>query len=218
MRKFSLAICLALMVAQPVTAADQMASEASVKRLFASMDQHRILDTMLEQIEATMRASVSRALLGQPLTAEQQKIVADMQSKLAELLKTEMSWKELEPMFVDVYRKTFTEQEVDGMVAFYQSSVGKAVITKMPTAMKSSMQAMQERVGVLTPKFQQLMQDTLRQIKATPAAGQSAPQQARSGQTGSAEQGPGQKTGSGQAGPGSGNPAPARPAVASPPK
>jgi len=49
------------------------------------------------------------------------------------LVKEELNWATFEPMMVEVYRNTFSQHEVDGMLTFYRSEAGQAVIAKLPT-------------------------------------------------------------------------------------
>lgn len=78
-----------------------------------------------------------------------------------------MRWEVLEPILIDIYRQSFTQSEIDGMLAFYRSEVGQAVIAKMPVVMQNSIQAMQARVAALMPKLQQLQRETVAQLIAT---------------------------------------------------
>lgn len=59
-------------------------------------------------------------------------------------------YREIMEMIVPVYEKHFTEAELDGMIAFYQTEVGQALVTKTPLVMRESMQigaAWGEKVG-----------------------------------------------------------------------
>ncbi|HJX20059.1 MAG TPA: DUF2059 domain-containing protein, partial [Steroidobacteraceae bacterium] len=62
------------------------------------------------------------------------------------------------------------QHEVDGMLTFYRSEVGQAVIAKLPAAMQQSMTSIQGHVKTLTPKIVQLEKDTAAQLKAAAEA------------------------------------------------
>ncbi len=55
-----------------------------------------------------------------------------------------MDWDAIEPTFADIYRKTFSQHEVDGMMVFHKSDVGHSIIAKMPMAMHETMQAVDD--------------------------------------------------------------------------
>ena len=175
--KFILSAVLAMCASQATLAADVKAaadveaaeskpSEASIRQLFETMHTASLIDNLMSQVEGTVRGSMAQAVAGQKPNAQQQKILEDMEHRIFALVKEQLDWKELEPMMVDVYRNTFSQREVDGMLNFYRSDVGQAVVTKLPTATQQSMAAMQGRMRSLTPKIQQLERDAAAQIKA----------------------------------------------------
>jgi uncharacterized protein len=171
MKLLALWISLLMCCASPVAhAADTPASEASIKRLMEITNSKNMVDAMMAQMDGLMRNTMKQATNGQPLTAEQEAIMADMRTKVTALMKDELKWSTLEPVLVDVYRKSFTQQEVDGMLSFYQSPAGRAVIAKMPLVMQNSMQAMQGRMAALMPKIQQIVAQSVEKVKKLPAA------------------------------------------------
>jgi len=164
MRTFAAAlICL---FATTQTFADEPATDASIRELFVVMDTAKMLDGMYGQMDSMMQTSMKQAMTGHQLNAEQQKIIDDMRAKLIAMMQEEMSWRTLEPLMMDIYRKSFTEPEVKGMIQFYKSDVGRAITAKMPLVMQSSMQAAQGRMAALMPQIQRLAQDTAAQLKA----------------------------------------------------
>ena len=179
-------LVLAVCASQAAYAQDAKPAEASVRQLFEVMHSSNLLDAYLTQIDGTVRASMQQALAGQQLNAKQKKILEDMGREIGSLVKAELNWPAIEPVMIEVYRNTFSQHEVDGMLTFYRSEVGQAVIAKLPTAMQKSMTSIQGHVKTLTPKIVQLEKDTAAQLKAAadpqPAApsaqGAQAPPQA----------------------------------------
>ena len=82
------------------------------------------------------------------------------------MMKELLDWKKLEPMYVRIYQKTFTQPEVDGMIAFYKTPAGQAVMSKMPAAMQNTIDEMQSAMGPVMQKMQQMQQDVVAEIKA----------------------------------------------------
>jgi uncharacterized protein len=149
-------------------------TEESVKQLFEAMHTSSLIDTYMTQIEGTVRASMQQAAAGQRPNAQQQKILDDLGAKIVALVKEELNWTKIEPEMVEVYRNTFTQAEMEGMLKFYRSETGRAVVAKLPTAITQSMQGVQDHMKELTPKILQLEKDTSAQLKA---AGQPQPEQ-----------------------------------------
>jgi uncharacterized protein len=162
--KFAL---IALLAVQPAFAAEVPPSEASIHELMDLTQSRKMLDSMMEQIDGVMQQSMQQALAGQKFSPEQQAIMDELRSSVIALFKQEMKWESLDPMLVDVYRKSFNQKEVDGMIAFYKSEPGQAVIAKMPLVMQHTMVAMQERMADIAPKLQQLQQDAIAKLQAT---------------------------------------------------
>jgi len=54
-----------------------------------------------------------------------------MGREIGSLVKAELNWSAIEPVMIEVYRNTFSQHEVDGMLTFYRSEVGQAVIAKL---------------------------------------------------------------------------------------
>ncbi len=158
---------LAVVLLGPLAATAAAPSEASVRELLVAMESKNLLDGMWNQLDTMTKASAQRMLAGEPPTPEQRKIIDDMQERTLALFREEFTWESLEPVLIDTYVHTFTQHEIDGMLAFYKSDVGKAAIAKMPSAMQSSMQAVQARMAGLQVKLQQLQRDTYEKLQAT---------------------------------------------------
>jgi len=165
----------AVFAAQAALAQDAKPSEESIRQLFEVMHSSKLLDAYMTQIDSTVRASMQQALAGQQLNPKQKKILEDMGAEIGSLVKAELTWPAIEPLMIEVYRDTFSQHEVDGMLAFYRSEVGQAVIAKLPTAMQQSMTGIQSHAQALTPKIVQLEKDAAAQVKAAGEA-QHAPQ------------------------------------------
>ena len=172
--KFVTTLVLALLAGRAAFAAQAKPTEESLKQLFAAMQSGRMVDTFMTQIEGTVHASVQQALAGQRPNPQQKQILDDLGSRVLSLIREEVNWANLEPMMIEVYRNTFTQHEVDGMLAFYRSAAGQAMVSKLPAVTQQAMERMQERVRTLTPKIQQLEKDAAAQIRAAREA-QSAP-------------------------------------------
>ena len=96
-------ILLAYVVVSPAIAAEPPASEASVRELLAITQSRKLVDSTMGQVDAMMQRSMKQALAGQPtLTADQQTIMDRMRTQMIALIREDMKWETLEPMFVDI--------------------------------------------------------------------------------------------------------------------
>jgi uncharacterized protein len=162
----ALAMAIATLATPPLTAQEARPTEASVRRVLAAAHLDTILDTYSTQIESSLRSGVQRELAGQTLNAQQSAIMQQMQDKLVALMREEMDWKRMEPQIIELYLNTFTQREVNGMLKWYTSPTGKAVVAKEPLVAQQVSDYAQERVQDVVPKLMQLQKDTIAQLKA----------------------------------------------------
>jgi hypothetical protein len=155
-----------LLAAPPARSADAMASEASVRQLLEVTRSRKLMDDTMGQMDSYMRTAMNQALAGKIPTADEQAILDDMNRKLVALMQREMRWDILEPKFIALYRQSFTEQEIAGMLSFYRTPAGQAVITKMPLVMQHTMATLQELMGTMVPQMQAIQQEALQKLKA----------------------------------------------------
>jgi hypothetical protein len=141
-------------------------SEASIKQLLEVAQSHKLVDSVMSQMDNLMEQTIAQATKGQQVSAKVQKDIDRRRAEVAGIMKELLDWKKLQPMYVRIYQKTFTQPEVDGMIAFYKSPAGQAVITKMPSALQTTMDEMQGTMGPVMQKMQQMQQDVVAEIKA----------------------------------------------------
>lgn len=164
---FLLAGCIAL------TAADQSAAPAhgnvpsagSIKELLAVTEAHKLVDGTMSQMEALMQNAFRDATKGQPPSPETQKMVDQSRSEMMAIMRDELAWDKLEPIYIQIYEQSLTQEEVNGMVAFYKTPLGRAVIKKMPVVVQTTMTEMQKRMGPMMQRMQQKQRELLTQIE-----------------------------------------------------
>jgi hypothetical protein len=166
MKKFLAAGFLFLITLQSVWAAEPTPTDASVMELLTVTKAQSLMASGIQQIDAAMRARMDQALAGRPLSPEQKKILDDMRVQSMSLIVSELKWEKLAPQYLEVYKKSFTQKEVDGMLAFYKTEAGQAVINKMPAVMQYSMQLMQNMLASLMPKMEKIQKDGLAKLQA----------------------------------------------------
>jgi len=156
---------LLISLACPVFSTDSLPSEESIRQLLAVTQAHKRIDIFISQTEGMIKNSTQQALQGQSVTPEQQRVLDRMQAKLAVLLEDELKWDSLEPVFIRIYRESFTPEEIDGMIAIFKTPSGRAIINKMPVVTQKSMEELQKRLGPLTQEIQKIQQETFVEMK-----------------------------------------------------
>jgi hypothetical protein len=138
------------------------ASAESIERLLQVMQVQAQLETMYAQILPAMQTSMRQTLTAQLRSDQAARMLDAVQPRVNALVLEQMSWARLKPAFARIYAEAFSQEEVDGLIAFYQGPIGSALISKTPQLMQRSTQVMQERMG---PMLQQVVQITKEEIE-----------------------------------------------------
>jgi hypothetical protein len=146
-------------------------SDQSIEQLLRVMQVDKLLDQMVAQMDSAMRTGTEKALQqslkGTTPTLAQQAQINDFQNKLSALVKDELSYPKMKDIYLQVYRETFTQDEVNGIMAFYSSPAGQAMVQKTPVAMQKSSALMQGRIGPMTQKLQTMMEQFQKEMEKT---------------------------------------------------
>jgi hypothetical protein len=162
MRK-CLAIAAALFIAVDASAAPP--SQESVEALLAVTKTQTMMDSVYGNVEQMMRQGVQQAAHGETLSAEQQRVLDAVPARFVAVLREEFNWEKMKPMYVQIYRDSFDQEEIDGLVAFYRSPAGQALVNKMPGVMQKSMAMAQSQMQALLPKMKAAIDNAIAEAK-----------------------------------------------------
>ena len=141
------------------------ASPESIDVLLTATKAQRNVDTMLSNLDPMMRQSMATATKGQQLSAEQQRMMDATRAQFVQVLREEMAWDKMHPLYVQIYQETFTQEEIDGLIAFYKSPAGVAFVEKMPVVMQKSMSLMQSRMAPMMERMKAATQQAIDEDK-----------------------------------------------------
>jgi hypothetical protein len=135
--------------ASPVRA-DEASKSAKAEELLQLMQG----DQMMKMMEPMMKGMMAQADKNMP--AEQRAKAGEMQEKMMALVAG--AYSKAKPALAKVYADTYTEEELDGILAFYKSPAGKALLQKMPEVMQRLMPVMMQMMGDLQPEIKTMME------------------------------------------------------------
>jgi uncharacterized protein len=141
-------------------------SQESIDRLLADAKVEKLLDTMSVNVDQVMRRSMETSMQGQQLSPEQRRVIDATAAKFVQVMREEMTWDNLRPLYVQIYQESFTQDEIDGLIAFYESPAGVAFVEKMPVVMQKSMSIMQSRMAPMMEKMKAAMKEAIAEPKA----------------------------------------------------
>ena len=156
MKHFTRIFALAVLLAAAPLAAAQQPSEAQVDRLLEVMRAQETLAATLPQVQAMQQQMVAQMTAGQELDEEDRARINRMLESTNSSLATVLTWERMGPMYRDIYAQTFTAEDVEAIIGFYESPAGQKTLDKMPQLMQNTMNAVQQLV---MPLLQQLEQD-----------------------------------------------------------
>ena len=139
-------VLLGLVLAGPARA-DDASKRAKVVELFRVMH----VNQMAEQITSSVRQQMEMSMQSVPgagqMNAEQKRLVDDYQAKVMAMVNENMSWKALEPQMIELYTSTYSEAEIEGILAFYKGPVGQSMLAKTPELTQKSMAITNAKLG-----------------------------------------------------------------------
>ena len=142
------------------------ASDASIVQLLAVMQTEKMMDGAFAVMDQSMRQTMTMATRDQNLTDAQRQVLDNNQVKIARIIRDEMSWDKMSPLYLQIYRESFTQEEVEGLIAFYQSPTGVAFVQKMPAVMQKTSVLMQDRMGPMMARVQAAVRESVEEAKA----------------------------------------------------
>lgn len=150
MKTLAAVLCLLL---SPLVALAAPASNESIERFLKITEAEKNLEAAQQYSEEMMQQAVREQNQRRMLSPDVQNKMREAMQKSAQAMREEMSWANMKPLMVRIYADSFTQEELDGLIAFYESPAGRAFTRKMPVVMEKSMMLMQERIG---PKMQRM--------------------------------------------------------------
>jgi hypothetical protein len=165
LRMLLLPLCAAACLAQTPSV-----KERKVEEIFKLAQMDSVLKQSIEMAGSQMQNAALQQLLGIEMTPKQRQIVDEFRGKINAVVAQGLSWDKIKPGFVKLYVDAFTEDELDGMIAFYRSPAGQAMVAKTPKLMSDASAITQERMLAMQSDVRRLMDDLHQRLNAESSA------------------------------------------------
>ena len=142
--------------------ASESTKQAITKELMEVMDVDSLMDTMYTHIQDTMDNAAQHL----NVTEAERPLFTRYYESVNQLMQDELNWNILEPKFIAIYDKSFTESELSAMLEFYKTEHGKSILKKMPAVMQESMLLSQSMLQNILPQLQALSAQFDKDLKA----------------------------------------------------
>ena len=149
-RVIALVTGVTLLWCAPPLRADEASKSAKAEELLQLTQS----DQMMKMMEPMMKGMTAQ--MDKVMPAGQRAKAGEMQGKIMALVGERLS--RAKPAFAKIYTETYTEEELDGILAFYKSPAGRALLQKMPEVMQRLVPLMVQMMGDLQPEIKTMME------------------------------------------------------------
>lgn len=157
----------------PALHADDASKTAKITEIFRLTKVDQLQKQMLDQIKPLIPPMAAQA--GLP---NSDALNAELNGRILDVLAARLSWDKMKPLFTRLYADAFTEEEIDGILNFYRSPSGQAMLTKMPSLASKTLNLAQEQMQGAYPEVQKVIaQFAAEHANPKPAPRSSAPPQ-----------------------------------------
>ena len=175
MKRTGLLLAVASAFTLPFQAhADDATRHVKAKELLNVLHIDKVINGLVGSVNAQATSITKRFAPASP-TLLQSQAVQSFQSKVMTLTESKVNWPLLEPAYIDLYARTFTDEELDGILAFYKSATGKSFLAKSPALTVDAQKITQDQLIAIQPQLNQLVQDFQRTMAGPAPAATPAP-------------------------------------------
>lgn len=126
---------------------------ALAEQVLVAMDMPGSLESSFAMARQSFTATVEH-MKRASADADGAELVADQTSKMMEMMAAEMSWANVKGDYIALYAETYTADELKGLLKFYNSAAGQALVKKQPELLRRSMELGQKQMQRIMPKLQ----------------------------------------------------------------
>jgi hypothetical protein len=144
MMKSIVAFGFSLVAASVLASGQELTKEAKIERILALESAN---NANVDQMKSLFASTIPTGM-----APEQQAKVQETQRRMLESVKTLLD--KIRPQLVKLYGETFSAEEIDSILAFYQSPAGHALLDKRPVIMSKT-------IALLMPEIQRLVKETI---------------------------------------------------------
>lgn len=129
-----------------------LSKEAKIDRILTLTNASSMIDQMFTQIR-----KMTEGITAPGSSPEQAAEAKQVQQKVQDVVHARLSWDKMRPQYIKIYSETFTDEELDGLLGFYDSPAGRAMIKKTPELIAKSMAIAQAQMVDILPEIQRIV-------------------------------------------------------------
>ena len=152
----SIIVLAASLLSGPALHAGDPAKAAEILRSAKIED---LVKKSMTMVREQVKSGVVQQMTGIEMPPDQAKMLDSYIDRMMTTVTSMLDWETLKPIYVKLYAEAFSDAEMDGIIAFYKSPAGSAMVDKTPGLMQKANDAMQERMKAIGPEMQKIMQE-----------------------------------------------------------
>lgn len=153
LRTFGLCSVLSMALLSGQANADSAGNKAQAERFLELVNADRLAVPVYAQVQQMFAERFEQT----QAPASKRALLERYQSKADAALDKAIGWEQVKPELIKLYTETFTEQELSQLNDFYDSALGKKMLTKLPELNARSAQVTQAKLQSAVPQVNKLL-------------------------------------------------------------
>ncbi|MFI8740299.1 DUF2059 domain-containing protein [Stutzerimonas zhaodongensis] len=153
LRTFGLCSVLSMALLSGQASADSSGHKAQAERFLELVNADRLAVPVYAQVQQMFAERFEQT----QAPASKRALLERYQSKADAALDKAIGWEQVKPDLIKLYTETFTEQELSQLNDFYESALGKKMLTKLPELNARSAQVTQAKLQSAVPQVNKLL-------------------------------------------------------------
>jgi hypothetical protein len=149
-----------------VASAGQAARLRLAARLLDAMQMSKTVEDQFAMIRDMQKGMMTQMVTQMGMPPDALSGVEAVQEEVAQVVAHDLSWEAAKASYTEIYASTFSESELKGLIAFYHSPAGRALVLKTPDLTAKTMEIGQRQLATLLPKIQEIV----RKYQPTPVS------------------------------------------------
>ena len=174
MKKIATLIMAFLALGSVAIAAEPADAAKSQELAGKLMETMKISETMTRSLE--MMKKIQLNMMAKRLKGQELQNMEELNRLMMDLVTRELNWEKLKAPITNIYAESFTVEELEAMIKFYESPIGKKLLAKQPEMQQKTMQLMQSVMMKLMPEMEKVAKEFAeKQKSAAPAKADATP-------------------------------------------
>lgn len=137
------------------------AQEASIEKLLVLTDAQKLSDSALSDTDKIIETTLRPLLQIEGITPEKRQMLESFLNKYKTIIREEFSWQKTLPDYTRIYREVFTEEEIQSLIAFYESPTGQMFVRKTPLIMDKMNDVLSMKMATIINRMNAALIETM---------------------------------------------------------